>query len=795
MTVMWDYTTPYANFVDYTKRKEAVVVEDPAKDRLTEGLDRTTAQEIAKEIKEQTLDYVGYINYMKRNYATKNDSKEFTGIFTDKTLNATTEEAKHLKDMLVEAKNNKSLLWRGVISFDNDFLAKNGVYLPDSKEVDQEMIKKVVQRAMVNVIKREKLSDSAFWWGNIHLNTDNIHVHVGLSEIKSARPTFFYAPRNRRERKGKFSQKTIKGIKSNVYNSLIREEVRDNRIDIEKEIASLRNELLESIDHNEEDKLDRLNQFFVDQIIAHLPKRNKLRYGSNAEDFKLSKFFIDRYVDHHLKDNISAYGQYVNLTEKLLDSYRYAYNSGSKEEKNTIYQKVTRTYGREVAHTLRDGSLGSSAGFMDKRLADLRERLGNRTLRYIQEVMKNETKKKGNIPGLSEANQEKVAQADSMATKVHSKDVWEKMGYKITKGAIPITLVVPVPEEEKEKNGKNNSKNSKRNDVKFKDEVFYDVRFVEPIDPKKVKLDIDMKALISMSKEDLMELVDISQSIIKKGTNVDRVKQEVGIFKYALRQRILKERKKEIELSLKVLADYTNPIASDRTFLKYKQRQLFELKELVELQLTPKYRLNKQKIQRKNDLQEKYVDVVQVSINKVDQNMYARQTNNFAEEIKLVNMVQDQSIFIALKGENATKDSYIKELSDKSKVIGLKYKISKNNILIKKADSERVKKSYRKENGQYFEELKRLYKELSPEEAKLAQLQLQWDYQHDPTFRKNISTRMDKQHASASRSSYNRASRDLVKGLSMALKDDSNKREQLLWQLEKDERKEQEKER
>ena len=104
VTVMWDYTTPYAKFVDYTKRKEAVVVNDTSSDRLVEGIDQETAKEIAKEIQEQTLDYVGYIDYMKRNYATKNDSKKFTGIFTDKTLNASTEEAKHLKDMLVEAK-------------------------------------------------------------------------------------------------------------------------------------------------------------------------------------------------------------------------------------------------------------------------------------------------------------------------------------------------------------------------------------------------------------------------------------------------------------------------------------------------------------------------------------------------------------------------------------------------------------------------------------------------------------------------------------------------------------------
>ena len=378
---MWDYTTPYAKFVDYTKRKEAVVVKDPSDDRLVEGIDQATAQEIAKEIQEQTLDYVGYIDYMKRNYATKNDSKELTGIFTDKTLNASTEEAKHLKDMLLEAKENKSLLWRGVISFDNDFLARNGIYIPKSKEVDQEMIKKVVQKAMVNVIKREKLSDSAFWWGNIHLNTDNIHVHVGLSEIKSARPTFFYAARNRRERKGKFSQKTIKGIKSNVYNSLTREDKRSIRLDKEKKIASLRDKLLKSMADKEADKLERMDRFFVDQVIDHLPKEKKLRYGSNAKDFRLSKFFIDRYVDHQLQNNMLVYKNYQAVTESLLDDYRYAYDSGGKEEKNSIYREVTKIYGREVARTLRTKE---NSQFMDKRMTDLRKRLGDRALKYIQ---------------------------------------------------------------------------------------------------------------------------------------------------------------------------------------------------------------------------------------------------------------------------------------------------------------------------------------------------------------------------------------------------------------------------
>lgn len=789
---MWDYTTPYAKFVDYTKRKEAVVVNDTSSDRLVEGIDQETAKEIAKEIQEQTLDYVGYIDYMKRNYATKNDSKEFTGIFTDKTLNASTEEAEHLKDMLVEAKENKSLLWRGVISFDNDFLARNGVYIPKSKEVDQEMIKKVVRKAMVNVIKREKLSDSAFWWGNIHLNTDNIHVHVGLSEIKSARPTFFYAARNRRERKGKFSQKTIKGIKSNVYNSLTREDKRSIRLDKEKKIASLRDKLLKSMADKEADKLERMDRFFVDQVIDHLPKGKKLRYGSNAKDFRLSKFFIDRYVDHQLQNNMLVYKNYQAVTESLLDDYRYAYDSGGKEEKNSIYREVTKIYGREVARTLRTKE---SSQFMNKRMADLRKRLGDRALKYIQEIAKKRSK--SNIEDLSAANQKLVKEQDRNATMVHSEGIWTKMGYKIAKDAIPIVLVVPIPDDEKDSKhkSKREQKNGKSTPKGFEKVEFYDERFVEPINPDKVRLDIDIKSLKSMKKEDLLDLVELAQAVSKEDPENRRSKQEVGVFKFALRQRILEERKHEIDASLELLNRYENPVVVDATFLDYKKMQFSDMKNLVELQLMPKYKLSKKDLQQKEDLEFKYVDAVQVSISKVDQKMADQQREMLMHEIKLAKNVQDPSIFELLKGKGATKKAYVNELAIKYEIIDIKRSINLNNQTIKQTKDEVTQKELRKRNGMAFEQLKELYSELSSDESRIAKIQLEWDYQHDHSFRRQISRRIDQQRSGARRTSYNRVSHSLVKGLSMALRDDSSKRERLLRQLEQEERREKEKER
>ncbi|MCW0990740.1 relaxase MobL, partial [Streptococcus anginosus] len=83
------------------------------------------------------------------------------------------------------------------------------------------------REAMPKVIQKEGLSDSAFWWGNIHLNTDNIHVHIGLSEINSNREKIFYRPRGRMEYRGNFSQKTIKQLKSDVFHGLINEQTRN----------------------------------------------------------------------------------------------------------------------------------------------------------------------------------------------------------------------------------------------------------------------------------------------------------------------------------------------------------------------------------------------------------------------------------------------------------------------------------------------------------------------------------------------------------------------------------------
>ena len=773
ITVMLDYTTPYAKFVDYTNRKEATEVEtnQEIEERLVEGVSQETANKISKEVPEQNLDYVGYIDYMKRSYATKEDSTEKTGIFTSNTLNADIEEAKNIKNMLQKARSNNSILWRGVISFDNDFLAQNGLYDPKIKKVDQVGIKKAIQKAMPNVISREKLSDSAFWWGNIHLNTDNVHVHIGISEIESARSTFFYEARQRKERKGKFEQKTLKGIKSQVYNALLKEKSRDQNLRKEQLLANLREKLLNKIGNQEVSKLDELERFYVEQALNHLPEGKRLRYGSNAKDFQISKFFIDRYLERELEKS-NDFKKYKVETEKLLEDKNQAY---TKADNNDMQQ------------------------FVDQRIDDLKERLGNRTLKYLkgikpQDLLENQS----NIEKFSKFNQCAIHTRDPEATLIHSEKMWKKLGYQVDKdNAKEIKVNVPV---------RNKSKQDKLGS-KFKEEKFFDVRFVTANNRQN---NLDLKMLTAMTKDDLNELIKISQGVAKTRPEDKKLRQEVGIFKYALKQKVLQERNRELGTIKKLLGNYQNPAESDKLFLNYKQQQIKELQELVKLQQTPKSKLSKNEQVKKLELQNKYLDQVQVPIKKVDEKVYQNQVMLLTEERKLARQVEDQSIFQIIKGEKETKNGYIDELDTKIGIITAKYKINHNNKLIKKSNNPDEKKQYRQENGKYFQDLKKSYQKLNPSEEKETNIdfeklanslkvenELRWDYPHDSTFRKKVSQKSDQQrhnHQLRIKGNFKPVSKDLAKGISLITRDDTTKKAQLLRQKARDDR-EEEKER
>ena len=203
ITFMLQYTEANAQYVDYTNRDEAVEVENElALDKQSfEELTREQINSIQQSIPEQNLNFRDYIDYMNRSYATESQDRDITAVFNQESNYLQRTRVEQLKKNLETAYQNGSLLWQGVVSFDNNWLAQEGLIDKNTGQVNQQAIKNAIREMMPKMIQKEGLSDTAFWWGNIHLNTDNVHVHIGLSELESNREKIYYKPRRRWEYK------------------------------------------------------------------------------------------------------------------------------------------------------------------------------------------------------------------------------------------------------------------------------------------------------------------------------------------------------------------------------------------------------------------------------------------------------------------------------------------------------------------------------------------------------------------------------------------------------------------
>ena len=167
VTFMLQYTEANSGFVDYTNRSEAVKQDQElaleTHRQEIEGLTEEQVLAMQSAVPELNLNFRDYLSYMNRSYATENQTEELTAIFTADANYLQRSKVNELKENLETAYQNGSLLWQGVISFDNAFLAQQGLYDIATGQVDQQAIKTVIRDALPKVIAKEGLSDSSFW--------------------------------------------------------------------------------------------------------------------------------------------------------------------------------------------------------------------------------------------------------------------------------------------------------------------------------------------------------------------------------------------------------------------------------------------------------------------------------------------------------------------------------------------------------------------------------------------------------------------------------------------------------
>lgn len=701
ITFMLQYTEANPQYVDYTNREEAVKIDEElsleTNRQMIEGLTEDELTRIQEAVPETQLNFREYIDYMNRSYATEEQSKELTAIFTQEADYLQKLRLIDLKNKLESAYQNGSLLWQGVISFDNAFLAEQGLYDVATGQVDQKAIKAVMRDMMPTLIQKEGLSDSAFWWGNIHLNTDNIHIHFGLSEVESNREKIFYQPRGRMEYKGNFSQKTINRFKSGVYHGLLKEETRSNLLRKEQILANLKADFITSI--YQKDKItSSAEKNFLEQAYNHLPLNKKWRYGSNARDFAVSKFFLDRYLDSYLNNEGSAaYQEFLKETRDFLQTYEGVYSA----EKNKIYEKLRKVDGQTI-RTLAESKGYDLEHHLARRVMDLRERLANNILRSFREAAPQiqDVQLEKNLESFSVLNQKKILEQHPEASVVKSQKAWQKLGYFVKAGEQPLEIIRPVYKSY-DKHGKGIGR------PEFVSDTVYDIsQLTENIQLKSLTL----KDLSLFSSNELKELVDAAKL---KTNPTERERRELGPYRYALKLSILESSQKELQVRQKLL-EQVQPLASDQPFLDFKKQLIAQELQAISLQLTPNYKLSEDDKALKNQLKRQFEDSVALPVSKATPGAIQLPIRQLRTELGLVHHIQDENILTLLKGTSTTKQAYIKELQTHISIFQLKYQINNRNKQISQLSDEATIKEMRIANAKGFSELKRLYDTLQP---------------------------------------------------------------------------------
>ncbi|MFT9078567.1 MobP2 family relaxase [Ethanoligenens sp.] len=286
------------------------------------------------------------------------NNEKTDGLFDANTDLLEARDKRDYSEMFNAAQAADSCLYQTVISFDNDYLRAHGVDF--SSEDGLHDIKEMTRLAVSDLIAKSHLDErNTIWTGAIHTNTDNIHVHIAISEIEKTKSPRDILP-----------EKAIDKMKSRVANMLMGDEKLIRLSDyLHKELphsigdtaVELRTEALEA--GNE-----------LTALACLLPADCAWQY--NRPSMASYRVKIDHCVDTIIRSNPELSAKYADALD-LLEEYR---------------QDVQDVYGT--------GKHDRAQEMMDNKLVDFYSRAGNQLLAEAKELKRDMPLEEGRENGL-----------------------------------------------------------------------------------------------------------------------------------------------------------------------------------------------------------------------------------------------------------------------------------------------------------------------------------------------------------------------------------------------------------
>lgn len=321
------YSETYEGYIDYMSRSEAVrnekfqqynAFQDPDGINILDGADEGM--------------FATYTDYMANPQKTKS-------LFNRRYDRLPNEVVQYVKSYFIEGQQNGSPLWQLVFSFRNEWLVQQGLMVETTNEVNEEKLMDATREAMKELMKKEGLDSE--WVASIHFNTQHIHVHVGMVEKQPTREWIYYEDKKTPEYsgwqyKGKFKIRHIHGAKSKFVNHLLA---------MQKELYMVEYELKNLVRAGQQHipaLLDNVFQEKVFNLYQRLPKnRSRWKYGyGKGQHFKKElDGLITLYLTTYMNDPLQ---QFIMKLQPISRMYEEAY--GNPKNKPTYLEN--KLYGK-----------------------------------------------------------------------------------------------------------------------------------------------------------------------------------------------------------------------------------------------------------------------------------------------------------------------------------------------------------------------------------------------------------------------------------------------------------------
>ena len=290
-----------------------------------------------------------------------------TGLFAQDKSRLSEKEKQELKEQFSMAQDNKSLMWQTVISFDNEWLRKQGLWNGYLSTQNEQKLQGIIRKSVNEMLEKENLQN-AVWSAAFHLNTDNLHVHIAIVEPipmreKKAYPVYKTYTKNGKveqvqvgsemEYKGRFKLSSIEACKSAVVNEIVN--TREQNLEINRVI---RESIVQKKRETALRQDEELGKAFF-SLYEKMPDCKRSLWNYNNSKMSHLKGEIDTLSNAYLKKYHKK--DYEELKEKLM-------------KQDALYREA---YGE------------SKSSYFDGKIEDLYTRLGNAILKEIREYDKN----------------------------------------------------------------------------------------------------------------------------------------------------------------------------------------------------------------------------------------------------------------------------------------------------------------------------------------------------------------------------------------------------------------------